>query len=525
MTVCRTLEQNQRPFSQPPRPWVLPKAKLKTYRHFDAIMSIEQAEALANDPARVAAHAFYPLLRFDEIKRYFRRRDQPHRPSKLRPLRYAARSDAYIYMRYRDWLSALYEERLMAEGLDDVVLAYRRVASPYRPGNKCNIDFAYDAVNHIRRLGDCYAICLDIKSFFENLDHARLKRVWASVLGLPDLPPDHYRVFRSLTKYVQADLFEVYRRLGIWGQKTVGGRPTPVEGYLVDRRKIPVRLCDAETMREIVFGDGGKHDRIAEVRTEAYGIPQGTPISDLLANMYMLDFDAEMKKLAASSGGVYMRYSDDILFVVPAEDIDPKAFVEGVSRSIGTYGDQLQIAKDKTSIHRFTPAAKGQTCQNAKEDAERPSKRFEYLGFSFDGQKVRIRDSTMSSLVQKVAAVAKREGVAAALRYPSKSVDQICEEFNYAGLYGRFLRVRDFETVEDKSDWTFWTYVRKIESTMKADGRPAMRQVRNLKVQIRRRFRLYVQTTRDGAPARALQSAAARLRQATPSNAETAAQA
>lgn len=503
----------------------MPKAKLKTYRHFDAIMSVEQAEAIANDPARVAAHTFYPLLRFDETKRYFRRRDEPHRKPKRRPLRYAARSDAYIYMRYRDWLSALYEDRLVADGLDDVVLAYRRVASPYRPGNKCNIDFAYDAVSHIRRLGDCYAICLDIKSFFENLDHARLKRVWASILGLPDLPPDHYRVFRSLTKYVQADLFEVYRRLGIWGQKTVGGHPTVVEGYLVDRRKIPVRLCDAETMREIVFGDGGKHERIAEVRKEPYGIPQGTPISDLLANMYMLDFDREMKELAEAKGGVYMRYSDDILFVLPAEDIDPEAFVDGVSSSIRAYGDELNIAQDKTSIHRFTPATKGQTCENANDDAVRPSRRFEYLGFSFDGQKVRIRDSTMSRLVQKVAAVTKREGVAAALRYPSKSVDQICEQFNYAGLYGRFLRVRDFEAVEDKSGWTFWTYVRKIESTMKADGRPAMRQVRNLKEQIRRRFRLYVQTTRDGAPARALLSAAARLRQATPSATATVAHA
>src|SRR4051812_21268776 len=126
MTVCRT---HQRPFSQPPRPWTLSKDKLKTYRHFDAILTIEQAEALANDPERVAAHTFFPLLRFEEVKRYFRRQGEPHRDPKKRPLRYAARSDAYIYMRYRDWLSTLYEERLVARGLDDVVLAYRRIKS------------------------------------------------------------------------------------------------------------------------------------------------------------------------------------------------------------------------------------------------------------------------------------------------------------------------------------------------------------------------------------------------------------
>ncbi|WP_155982316.1 reverse transcriptase domain-containing protein [Xanthobacter sp. 126] len=294
----------------------------------------------------------------------------------------------------------------------------------------------------------------------------------------------------------------MYRRLGIWGRKTVSGRTSPVEGYLVDPLKIPKRLCDSETMRQIVFGDSGKHERINEVRTEAYGIPQGTPISDLLANMYMLDFDREMKGLAEAKGGVYMRYSDDILFVIPADGIDAKAFVERISLSISDYGDTLRIADDKTSIHRFIPANKGQDCRNV--DEARPSKRFEYLGFSYDGCKVRIRDSTLSGLVQKIAAVTRREAFAAARRYPTTSVAQICEQFNYSDLYCRFLRVRNFETVEDKSGWTFWTYVRKIEATMKVDGRPAIKQVRKLKEQIRRRFRLYVQKSRDIASAKAL---------------------
>lgn len=470
----------------------MPSTRLKNYPHFDSPMGLDAATKLATDPAAVAAHAFYLLLLFEDVKRYFRRHGKAHKPPKPRPIRYAARSEAYIYMRYRDWLSCLYEERLKERDLGDAVSAYRRVKSPYRRGNKCNIDFAYDAIGHIRRIGDCHTLCIDIKGFFESLDHARLKEVWASLLGVKVLPPDHYRVFRSLTNYVEVDQFEVYRRLGLWGDKVVRGRP--VVGYLVERRKVPIRLCDAPTMRQVVFGEGGKHSKIAKVRKDAFGIPQGTPVSDLLANLYMLDFDQDMKALATSLGGHYSRYSDDIFFVVPAEAIPPDVLERTVASAINLQGDELKIAPAKTAVHRFTRDGDEMRCSSVRADA--PNKHFEYLGFRFDGRTVRLRDSTLSNLRGKIAKLVRREAISQSRRYPSWTVDEICDRYDYRLVYERFGRVRDFDEVEDPSGWTFWTYVKRIEEVMGRDACPIPRQLRNQKAQIRAAFRTYVEGDR-----------------------------
>ena len=48
------------------------------------------------------------------------------------------------------------------------------------------------------------------------------------------------------------------------------------------------------------------------------GIPQGSPISGVLANIYMMEFDLAMKHLIEEeNNGLYMRYSDDIIIVLP----------------------------------------------------------------------------------------------------------------------------------------------------------------------------------------------------------------
>jgi retron-type reverse transcriptase len=50
------------------------------------------------------------------------------------------------------------------------------------------------------------------------------------------------------------------------------------------------------------------------------GIPQGTPISAVLANIYMLEFDKVIHNWLSARGGVYRRYSDDMLFICRKED-------------------------------------------------------------------------------------------------------------------------------------------------------------------------------------------------------------
>ncbi|QHT59337.1 hypothetical protein GXP70_04700 [Paenibacillus lycopersici] len=47
------------------------------------------------------------------------------------------------------------------------------------------------------------------------------------------------------------------------------------------------------------------------------GIPQGTAISEVLANVYAIEFDEVINTYVTGLGGIYRRYSDDIIVVIP----------------------------------------------------------------------------------------------------------------------------------------------------------------------------------------------------------------
>lgn len=47
------------------------------------------------------------------------------------------------------------------------------------------------------------------------------------------------------------------------------------------------------------------------------GIPQGTTVSEILANIYMIVFDEFVANLIENYHGLYRRYSDDFIIVIP----------------------------------------------------------------------------------------------------------------------------------------------------------------------------------------------------------------
>lgn len=49
----------------------------------------------------------------------------------------------------------------------------------------------------------------------------------------------------------------------------------------------------------------------------SHGIPQGIGISTLLSNIYMLPFDREISAFVNQHGGLYRRYCDDIMIIIP----------------------------------------------------------------------------------------------------------------------------------------------------------------------------------------------------------------
>ena len=50
---------------------------------------------------------------------------------------------------------------------------------------------------------------------------------------------------------------------------------------------------------------------------EKYGIPQGSAMSAVLANVYMIKADEALNDLVTTCKGMYMRYSDDFIIVIP----------------------------------------------------------------------------------------------------------------------------------------------------------------------------------------------------------------
>ncbi len=411
-------------------------------------------------------------------------RQEKRGKAKERPIRYAARRDAYIFAYYRFLLSQKYEAELARLGISDNVLAYRRIPAK-GGGGKCNIHFAHDAFQEVQRIQHCCVLTLDISSYFESLDHGRLKALWCRLIEKSDLPPDHYQVFKAMTQYAVVDKQKVYERLGHYGEKRKSKAGNAINGYLTPHRKVPKQLCTGKQFRSMIAGAGASKSIIRR-NSKPYGIPQGAPISDLLANLYLLDFDRLVSQWAKTMGGAYFRYSDDILLVLPGDETIGSAMMERVRDAIRTFGSKLKVKKEKTALFVFEQDGDRQKFRRAYPEGA--SNGLEYLGFRFDGRTVYLRDSTLSNLYRKIAVAARREANACARRYSDKNETELRALFPYERLVKRFGRVEQFgELQEDYRKWTFWTYTKRAAKVFGPMGKSISRQLSKHRKNIRAR--------------------------------------
>lgn len=465
-------------------------ASVRRYPHFDPVISEAEATAIATDPDRVRLHTFYPFLRYDEGWNAYAEKGKSGK-RKDRPIRFAARLDSCIFSYYRHLLSAPYEAKLQSEGLAEAVIAYRRIAKASGGGGQSNIDFGLSAVKAIQSQGDCCSIALDISSFFETLGHDRLRDVWAELLGVPRLPNHHFKVFQAITRYAHVDVIQAYTRLGFYGDKTDRhGRTRP--GYLKPRKEIPVQLCDGRTFQAKI-ARSATQPSIIEVNKCGKGVPQGAPLSDLLANAYLLEFDKYLRDVCSEFGGKFFRYSDDILVIAPIAEADACKLEADIRGAISTYGKGLVIKEEKSAVHRFEVNGDRQAVFTVKATDKSgnpmPSKPFEYLGFRYDGKHVYIRDKTMSNLHRKVASVCRATAIRQAKRYRGKTVHDILALTNIEKLIQAFGSVKDFKSKSaDYRKWTFTTYAKRASKTMGPLGKPIERQIKNLRSAIHRKL-------------------------------------
>lgn len=340
-------------FKKNTHPWF----RKRGYIHFDSPLSLKKAEAIVTNPLVVASHAFYPLIEY-QIKTSKLKKDatgELQTKEKSRPIAYAAHLDSHIYAYYANMLYALYEGELEKYNLTKSVIAFRAL-------NKSNIQFANDAFEDIKSRKSCSAVALDISGFFDNLNHEYLKRMWASLLDVERLPADHFNVLKSLTRFSTVNKDVLFSCLNI-------SKSNP--------KKDRFRLCSSSEFRNKIRASG-----YISTNKEIFGIPQGSPISALLSNIYMLNFDKQMNEAIEELGGSYYRYCDDMLFIIPTEhrdDVEEFAMNEIIQL-------HLKINKDKTEKRDFWMTGDVQVCSSP----------LQYLGFTFDGQRKLIRSAALA---------------------------------------------------------------------------------------------------------------------------------
>lgn len=431
------------------------------------------------DPIRVSQNAFYPFIRYTKDWQPFRSKDiRPARKS--RPIRYASRRDAYIFTFYRHRLSEKYEKLLSELAIEECPIAYRKIPVEGKSSHgKCNIHFAKDVFERISDFGNCTVLTMDISSYFERIDHKKLKAIWCKLLGQHELPRDHYSIFKAITKYSYVDRNELYERLGYIKRTNDNTKSV----YTTPFRDIPRQICSPKDFREKICGHGGKYESLVHKNRDVFGIPQGSPISDLLANAYLLNFDMEINNFTLGRGGIYRRYCDDIFIAIPGTKDTSQEISLFVKSCINQQGEKLEIKDAKTSAVRFTSNGENRfTCISGKG-----KNGLEYLGFRFDGRKVYLKDSTLSRFHRKIIYSARHEVRALVNRFPGKDISYVYSRFDFSAFLQRFGRVDDFDEQLAYRRWTFWTYCRRAATVFGTKGLPILKQVKNYRANIRKR--------------------------------------
>jgi len=392
------------------------KFALKKYPQFDPYFDFpkkkEQIHELVKDPSgkKIAQHSFLPLVKI-LIKtpryRYQENEGVYGLETKIRPISFASHFDNYIYGFYSFAINDKYQDYIKERGFDDCVLAYRNDLD-----GKCNIQFAKEIFDIIRDKKYCTAIALDIKGYFDSIDHVILKEKWCKVIEDSDLPIDQYKIYRSLTKYSYVNKNSILKHFKIdlnkknknyehW-QTLLDLIPNQVAGKSFNDKFELLRR------RNLIVTN-----KPTQKNSEVSGIPQGSSMSALLSNIYLIDFDEYLYQLGQKMGFIYRRYCDDILIICNGNDTNRiKNLV--VNEINSRY--KLIIQDKKTEIVDFKDDQKGRLRAfkriynpetktfNSTDNLEHNYKNLQYLGFEFNGQSIYVRPASLSRYFRKMKA-------------------------------------------------------------------------------------------------------------------------
>lgn len=350
--------------------WFRPRG----YRHFD--VPVGTRWALAVDANFVSQHSWSPLIhRVKKTKRY---KPKDHRTvTKERDIMFASHRDACILDKYSADLVQRLDAWYVEVGLEHTAIAYRSLG-------KSNYHFATIVQNYVQSHDPVTILCFDVTGFFDNINHSKLKRRLKWLLNVTELPDDWFKVFRAVTKYRRVTQIDLKNNT-----------------VFAARMKTKRSGAPIATLKELIATGIEIHKNV-----DGHGIPQGTPISASMSNLYMVDLDQKLKAEAERCGALYQRYSDDMLIAChPDQAYELEAFL------IAAVSDEA-LTVQTTKTERCELSGNQET-------------RFQYLGYHMGYVEALIRPGSMSkqwSSARRSIRKAERAGKA---RFVAGKADQI----------------------------------------------------------------------------------------------------
>lgn len=448
--------------------WLKPRGYVHFTKKFDR-HSQEDCKFLysyVSTPEAVAKHSFFPLIHRPIITRRYKSIDKDQRvhsyldsatgkkktTAKTRHIFYSTHIDAYIYSFYcKEILEPRYERKVkQVPGLSDCISAYRKIPVKYgAPNNKNNIHFAYDVFKFIKGYGDCVALTFDVSSFFDSLNQKYLKQQWCNLFENSTLPKDHHNVYKSLTRLCFVEYYRILKEFGIKNQNKLRGKKHI--SFCKDTDEFRKRIQSKGLIKQHPYKKLNPPG--SKKKYEYVGIPQGTPISAFLSNLYLLEFDKLMyQEVAVKRGGLYKRYSDDIVVICkPEMKEELEAFI------LSTIKDKffLTINRDKVEVSVFTSADNVLNC----------NKPLRYLGFEFDGKRALIKAASIGKFYRQMKRAVKAQAGRALYNKRKRGKDVSTAKIYKHDLYKSYSHL-----AKKGKDRSFYVYAKEASEIMGEKG-------------------------------------------------------
>ena len=254
----------------------------------------------------------------------------------------------------------------------------------FRPGRS-----AHDAVRQARkyiREGYHIAVDIDLSKFFDTVDHdVLMHRVARKVRDK--------RVLRLIGKYLRA-------------------------GVMINGR----------------------------LQATRQGVPQGGPLSPLLANILLDDLDKELQR----RGHRFVRYADDFLILVKSRRAGERV-MSSVTRFLQRKL-KLQVNPDKSSVTTTNQCT--------------------FLGFTFRGTKIRWSDDAFREFRRRLKRLTGRSWRVAMEYRVSKLNEYVCGWMNYFGISEYYRPIPEIDAWLRRRArmcyWKQWRYARtKVRELLK----------------------------------------------------------